>query len=67
MGCLRNVIETKRKISTMIKEQENEKYTNLTCGFFFMRLDWGKLHNQRLQKLIRIRKKKRNIHVSQRL
>ena len=66
MGCLRNVIETKRKISTMIKEQENEKYTNLTCGFFYA-FGLRQAAQSTTPEAHPHSQKKRNIHVSQRL
>lgn len=63
MGELRNVIETKRKILTMIKGAKNEKrHQSHLWNLWKKLLDWGKLHNQRLQKLIRIRRKKKKQH-----
>lgn len=65
MGELRNVIETKRKILTMIKGAKNEKrHQSHLWNLWKKLLDWGKLHNQRLQKLIRIRRKKKATSMS---
>lgn len=63
MGELRNVIETKRKILTMIKGAKNEKrHQSHLWNLWKKLLDWGKLHNQRLQKLIRIGQKQKKKH-----